>query len=910
MRNIMKVLLISLTVLTTSQSSDYGKNFDLTLKLARVQKAESIANKVVILNEYISRYMLETGDLAPTKEKINNHFSLTDVNWKGYSASMDFTIANNIVKFSNTIPSNTASIVKSAFKNSIVFDKYLGLIDNNLTVKIPLPSESIAFNRIVESTKNNTKAAISLTSPDDNTKTWFKPTGTGALEVKKYNTTSTLWDSIGGIGDKNTLNSLGYKECLGTFSDVSELDAIVSQDQGCAIVYKDGKRMKYFFVETDVSTESKWVLDTTTGASGGGGFNGESTITQIINDIYDKEGGSKADSSNLGLGFTDNEFSGIKTFEKKDNSRTGGYWIDTDKRILIGKSIEHVKSQNWGLNTQAFIPSLDNVNIVMMMMETVPNVGNIFVYQAKQYDDILNRFKNVSPNNGTETIVKDTVSGQYFKLSRQNSAKTQSVFSTIDDTVFITDYEDARGTFILPEQGKSYYTTVNDCSSTTCNGTAAVNNYFSGLKKDNLYPFNYSDIGKIKNKLTDAVSRDSLSEVFTNKDAVAMVAGTIYVKTMDSNNNIAYKDSSNTFYTSNGTEIPSNLVVDDVLQLPSSINSKDALFNGDYLKLADLSSMANWSSAPSNTKVEIDLSPSKQFIFNKSISDVGYWENSSMIVTAGDRGDFPTISNSIIALTKQLGSQAKYTSDGVTYSKDNNFKEWFYSETGTRINNLLDGIPCDTTIEGIVWKGQAGCANAEEVGHGIAPDIGYVKYSSIGSSGLKLWNNGTNVLKYNSYEFGNSISSVNADIEGSVTPDATGKKIYYTKLIDDDREDKRFRIKEDFGIDNLSTAVSSKSYIGCNWVNIHMNSTNICTIRGMRLPIFPEMKAKSIAASSTMEQSCESEYSSSYGITTPNTRGKWTSSIELRSVKDYWFLNRTNMQTGYSSYSAYVSCVR
>ena len=67
-------------------------------------------------------------------------------------------------------------------------------------------------------------------------------------------------------------------------------------------------------------------------------------------------------------------------------------------------------------------------------------------------------------------------------------------------------------------------------------------------------------------------------------------------------------------------------------------------------------------------------------------------KNASFIFTKGDRLNLPTVTHSLTALSKNLGSQERNTSEGTTSFVDSSFKQWFYSNSGVLISGLLDAL--------------------------------------------------------------------------------------------------------------------------------------------------------------------------------------------------------------------------
>jgi hypothetical protein len=105
----------------------------------------------------------------------------------------------------------------------------------------------------------------------------------------------------------------------------------------------------------------------------------------------------------------------------------------------------------------------------------------------------------------------------------------------------------------------------------------------------------------------------------------------------------------------------------------------------------------------------------KYFIHNTSNSK-DFWtdnnsgdgqENATFIFTKGSRTQLPLVTHSLVALTKELGEENRYTTKGIDYSNSEKvFKQWFYYSLSS-VNGLTDAPTCDTSPDkctDISWK--------------------------------------------------------------------------------------------------------------------------------------------------------------------------------------------------------------
>lgn len=195
------------------------------------------------------------------------------------------------------------------------------------------------------------------------------------------------------------------------------------------------------------------------------------------------------------------------------------------------------------------------------------------------------------------------------------------------------------------------------------------------------------------------------------------------------------------------------------------------------------------------------------------------------------------------------------------------------------VSNLLDAIPC-------LSSGQRGCKNAESVGHGITTSGDFVHFDSIGSSGMKTWTKGDFVLNYINNSFTIKKDILNTEIGGKAI-----NGLFYTKRVGELAH--TYEILEEFGVPYTSNT-------RCDYVNKNMNSTNVCAVRGMRLPKLNEVK------SSGLDYSCRPSvvdgipYTFDYALTSSFSEERV---LVYRSdyVSGYLLSNRTK---------GYIRCVR
>lgn len=189
---------------------------------------------------------------------------------------------------------------------------------------------------------------------------------------------------------------------------------------------------------------------------------------------------------------------------------------------------------------------------------------------------------------------------------------------------------------------------------------------------------------------------------------------------------------------------------------------------------------------------------------------------------------------------------------------------------------MLDGIPC-------LAQGQRGCVNAEAIGHGITTSGIYVQFKGLNTpyGNMKTWVylNGK-VLNYASNSEGLSEAQVISSIGNKA-----GNGLFYTNT--SAPFNTAYTLQSQFGIGNHNGTF--------NYINKNMNDTNICAVRGMRLPTLAETT---------------SSMGATLGVPT-NSGWAWTSSSSTGGSSYYsvWYQTDTTYND-YYSISLSVRCVR
>ena len=615
-----------------------------------------------IQNEYnmIARadaYILKTADTTPTRGEIQSLFGLSVDFWDnfekqqcantnsactgntGAGVNFAYDLTKKTYTLSNTIGSSPNTYVIKAYQNDNDNSRSVDS-SNNVTFSMSAKVSNL-LDLVVEISKDP-NAYIGLTAPTDTTKTWYQPDGNGGFIIKKYNSTTGLWDKVG-----TTATSGGGKIYAKTLDELYKIPCLPG-DVG--YVTDDIKAVEY-----TCTSDGTWKIAGT--SSSGGLFNGDAKIEQMIRTLMSKDGGSIATSSAPNA-----EFAGAKDFTKKSSVGSNGYWVAENIYVATDK-LSSLLTQSWSINAYAWLPRPVS-GLYTLQKKTVPLYGDHWVYIAKGYDDVAGNFNNIDTTDGG--IVYDTKNSKFF-------TRLNNVWTSTDGFVKLTAGVLGRGEF-SSTSGVTYYVSGNDCDTTTCNG---VNGSYAGVLYDNMYVYYYSASGNRKNNLIDAIPRATMTEIYNNQDAAALYGGYVYLKDVDNRGRLCYKRTTGEYVTK------TNIVIPTGNNMPPSTSGtcSNAAYSGSAIILTNRTEMADWTDAPLTAQAQV---VGNTYTFTNGASNDHYWKSAAEWVTNGSRSDFDMASPGTVKyLSKQVGTEPNYTGTGVTASVDVSFKEWFYSATGT-----------------------------------------------------------------------------------------------------------------------------------------------------------------------------------------------------------------------------------
>jgi len=647
-----------------------------TLDMLRAMKVSDFIENEYNMIARTDAYIMRTADITPTRGEVQQFFGLGENFWTnfegeqcvvasslcvgnagaGVNLAYDFT--RKTYTLSNTLGASPNTFVAQAYASTVDNTRSVNTVNNNVTY--PVSSAAANLIDLVTELASEPTAHVGTTAPGDTTKTWYEPDGQGGLTVRKYNTATGQWDRIG-----STASAGKGKIYTETKEELDKIPCIAG-DEG--YTHDDEVAMEYTCI-----ADGTWRL---TGGGGGdaGLFNGDATIEQIAKQLMTKDGGSVATAS-APFG----EYAGPKEFTKKSAVGSNGYWVATDNMHVVADKLASLRTQSWALNAYGWLPKSSG-SVYTLQRRNVTGVGVRWTYIADGYNDVVGNFDNIELDEGG--FVYDKKNNKYFRKTPGTNVWV-SLDSVATNVVELTRGPLGRGEFTSVNANRTYYVGFNDCTTTTCNGTGGT---YAGALFDTMYVFYRSTAGNRKNNLIDAVPRANMAQIYSNADAAALFGGFVYLRATDNRGRPCYHRAGTTTYVT-----ANNVVIPTGNNLPNVDNATcaTASYSGSALALTNRTQMSNWTDAPASAQVN---TAGRTYTKVNNGTTFGFWQATDEWVTAGSRSDFNNAANNtIVYLSKQVGSEARYTSAGVTATADNTFKQWFYSTTGTRTRNMLDG---------------------------------------------------------------------------------------------------------------------------------------------------------------------------------------------------------------------------
>ena len=279
---------------------------------------------------------------------------------------------------------------------------------------------------------------------------------------------------------------------------------------------------------------------------------------------------------------------------------------------------------------------------------------------------------------GEKTFIKN---GNYWV----DSSNSYYVFNSLD-TILSSSVFAVGNVVFFPENSTSYYSLTRHLLET--------------LGEKWIYNASLGEVIFNSSEIVNAIPKVDIVSMYNDAPSVAVVGNQLFLKELDTLNRTIYKRADGKYLSKNSAIIPDSYKVGSIMSLPPAYDASTVTINSEKVILDNRTQVIEWDDAPNGVQIEITgISETYTHIVDNTID---FWTNNASedgqlnateIFTKGSRSNFPTITHSIIALTKQVGSEPSYTGTGVVSTIDGDFKQWFYSLSGTIVNNLLDN-PC------------------------------------------------------------------------------------------------------------------------------------------------------------------------------------------------------------------------
>jgi len=325
----------------------FANTYSTDIDAQRAKNIDAIIQRENELYNLARLYVLEEGDLTPTRNEISQYFDIDYTYWTNYAKSecqndgtycindtsggITFTNdnANNRMTFGNVLGTDPSLLVNAEISRYAISEKRhtRGRLTADKLGRVILHDDTlrhtIALGEKIDADVSKYKGA---TAPADVSKAWYKPNGAdGGYEVFYYNMATTQWESRGVIG------AGAYTESDGgmlTFKVDDGFDAETTAGN-----LGDRARVE----ENDVWNEyqhngTKWLL-----VSGGGGSGIDGQIIAEVGDldyILDRDEDNKYFNAGSSSSFrvTHSVFKGGQT--NVDFRRYVKYWV-TDTPIEV-----------------------------------------------------------------------------------------------------------------------------------------------------------------------------------------------------------------------------------------------------------------------------------------------------------------------------------------------------------------------------------------------------------------------------------------------------------------------------------------------------------------------------------------------------------------------------------------------
>jgi len=210
---------------TTPQTTGEITNYQAVLNTVLAHKNEIFLAKINNLFDYISNYILETGDINVNEEKIKQHFNIKDNLFKNFDGknNMKIIVNDTGVYFENLYDKTPSKEELYFLQNAPNFPSLMKLYkDSNGKYLLYMPfSPNVAnFIAIVEELKTGTfpvpekytnefqNVSVSQRPPSSHDVIWAKPNKNGTLNIYTYDHRRRRWQNTAVILNNGTISPI------------------------------------------------------------------------------------------------------------------------------------------------------------------------------------------------------------------------------------------------------------------------------------------------------------------------------------------------------------------------------------------------------------------------------------------------------------------------------------------------------------------------------------------------------------------------------------------------------------------------------------------------------------------------------------------------------------------------------
>lgn len=667
----MKILKILLLMIFFTQSVYSYNNPDVVNREYRIKEITKYLKKEEQIINIVENYIFLTGDLTPTKEEINTFYNFETNFWKGVANLIEFQFDNGTLILSNSLTEKNLitidKITEEMYKQYKNKNINSFIKDNKVFVKL-----NINTTKLINFIKNLPEDYVIANSNKevDTSKKKLEYEGNG-FKISTYDKANNEWKKLG-VYDLNDKKGL----IVNSIEDLSNLGSI--------------KETKAFIVNTSGTIEMKYSKNGWEQVSGVNTnfFIGDGTILDAACKIYNYDGGSEITINPEKETYVTN----IEKFMKIDEANYNGFWINTNKTLMIIKDMEDTKYLTYSGNNNVkhiFICSPEKDKYFSLQKQNI-NGNQQWVVLTNSFEDLIS-FTGTLFDNQWFYVADQKL--YFYKLNSIFYSKynlVNSSFINFEKYVVGAGTRDLFKNVVL--ENKTYLTTLDDCPvKNNCSGETTQK--YGGQKIGGLYSWS-----NINGELQDLIS-SSLSIAYdkgytyfydTNKK--------IYLKKIiDNNENFCYVEINNLekVYMKN-----SELLLNEFIINNSNIKSYEISFPnkniGCFNNLNNKYIQGTYKDYKNEMKILKGLNI-------ENLYELSYWQPKE------DTNAFISLNNETLVFTYKNKNWLNYKISVAKgdrsnlYYLDNGVKKLYYtSELGT--GYFYNNGYFDTTLKLYVWE--------------------------------------------------------------------------------------------------------------------------------------------------------------------------------------------------------------